>query len=186
MKISIFGLGYVGAVSGACLAELGHEVIGVDVSAHKIDMINRGEAPIVEQTIAELTSNAVGSGRLRATSDGANAVLSTQASLISVGTPTGRNGAPDISHVEQVVREIGAALRDNDHAHTVIIRSTVPPGATMGRLAPMLEEAAREKLVTASISPSIRNSCARVNPSRISKIRHSRLSARFRRVRKKL
>ena len=146
MKISIFGLGYVGAVSGACLAELGHEVIGVDVSAHKIDMINRGEAPIVEQTIAELTSNAVGSGRLRATSDGANAVLSTQASLISVGTPTGRNGAPDISHVEQVVREIGAALRDNDHAHTVIIRSTVPPGATMGRLAPILAEAAGEKL----------------------------------------
>lgn len=146
MKVAIFGLGYVGAVSGACFAELGHEVIGVDVSKAKVDMINRGEAPIVEEMIAELTAGAVKLGRLRATRDAAAAVRAADVSLVSVGTPTARDGAPDLAFVDNVVGEIGAALKGCARPHTVIIRSTVPPGTTQGRLAPILEAAAGEAL----------------------------------------
>ncbi len=146
MKVAIFGLGYVGAVSGACFAELGHDVVGVDVSDAKIAMINRGEAPIVEEMIAELTAGAVRMGRLRATADAAAAVRASDVSLVSVGTPTARDGTPDLSYVDGVVREIGAALKASDRPHTVIIRSTVPPGTTSNRIAPILEEAAGEKL----------------------------------------
>ncbi len=146
MRVAIFGLGYVGAVSGACFAELGHEVVGVDVSDAKIDMINRGEAPIVEEMIAELTAGAVSIGRLRATKDAAAAVRWAEVSLVSVGTPTARDGTPDLSYVDGVVRQIGEALKGADAAHTVIIRSTIPPGATERRLAPILEQAAGEKL----------------------------------------
>lgn len=146
MKVAIFGLGYVGAVSGACFAELGHEVIGVDVSKAKVDMINRGEAPIVEEMIAELTAGAVKLGRLRATRDAAAAVRAADVSLVSVGTPTARDGAPDLAFVDNVVGEIGAALKGGAKPHTVIIRSTVPPGTTQLRLAPILEAAAGETL----------------------------------------
>ncbi len=146
MKVAIFGLGYVGAVSGACLAELGHDVVGVDVSAAKVAMLNRGEAPIVEEMIAELTAEAVRSGRLRASLDAAAAVGAAEVSLVSVGTPTASDGTPDLSCVDSVVAEIGAALKGGDRPHTVIIRSTVPPGATEKRLAPILENAAGERL----------------------------------------
>ncbi len=146
MKVAIFGLGYVGAVSGACLAELGHEVVGIDVSRAKVDMLNRGESPIVEEAIAELTVAAVKSGLLRATMNGAEAVRASDISLVSVGTPTAREGTPDLSFVEGVVREIGAALAGGLRPHTVVIRSTVPPGATMARLAPLLERACGERL----------------------------------------
>ncbi len=146
MKVAIFGLGYVGAVSGACFSELGHEVVGVDVSDAKVAMINRGEAPIVEEMIAELTAGAVQLGKLSATKDGAAAARAADISLVSVGTPTGRDGAPDLSYVDAVVREIGAALRGEQKPHVVVIRSTVPPGTTQGRLAGILEEAADEKL----------------------------------------
>ncbi len=146
MRISIFGLGYVGAVSGACFAELGHEVVGVDISCAKVDMINRGESPIVEEAIAELTVSAVKTGLLRATLDGRAAVRASEVSLVSVGTPTARDGSPDLAFVEGVVREIGEALAGGTSPHTVIIRSTVPPGATMERLAPILEKASGETL----------------------------------------
>jgi GDP-mannose 6-dehydrogenase len=146
MKVAIFGLGYVGAVSGACFAELGHEVIGVDVSDAKIDMINRGEAPIVEEMIAELTAGAVQLGKFRATKDAVAAVRATEISLVSVGTPTARDGAPDLAYVEAVVAEIGAALKTASGPHTVVIRSTVPPGTTQKRLAPILEAAVGEPL----------------------------------------
>jgi GDP-mannose 6-dehydrogenase len=146
MKIAIFGLGYVGAVSGACFAELGHEVVGVDVSDAKIDMINAGEAPIVEEMIAELTAGAVRLGRLRATKNAAAAVRAAEISLISVGTPTAKDGTPDLAYVDHVVREIGAALSGGDQPHVVVIRSTVPPGTTEKRIKPILEEAAGEKL----------------------------------------
>ena len=146
MKVAIFGLGYVGAVSGACFAELGHDVIGVDVADAKVDMINRGEAPIVEEMIAELTAGAVQLGRLRATKDSAGAVRSCDISLVSVGTPTARDGTPDLSFVEHVVAEIGAALKGTSQTHTVVLRSTVPPGTTEKRISAVLEEAAGEKL----------------------------------------
>lgn len=146
MKVAIFGLGYVGAVSGACFAELGHEVVGVDVSDAKIDMINRGEAPIVEEMIAELTAGAVSMGRLRATKDVAAALEGAEISLVSVGTPTARDGAPDLSYVDAVVAGVGAALKGKDRPHTVVIRSTIPPGTTQTRLAPILEAALGERL----------------------------------------
>lgn len=146
MKIAIFGLGYVGAVSGACFAELGHDVVGVDVSDAKVDLINRGEAPIVEEMIAELTAGAVKLGKFRATTDAATAVRAAGVSLVSVGTPTARDGTPDLSQVEHVVAEIGAALKGTAQSHVVVIRSTVPPGTTEKRLAPILEKASGEKL----------------------------------------
>lgn len=146
MRIAIFGLGYVGAVSGACFAELGHDVVGVDVTDAKIDMINRGEAPIVEEMIAELTAIAVQRGKLRAVKDAASAVRACELSIVSVGTPTARDGTPDLSYVDHVVAEIGAALAGTTAAHTVVIRSTIPPGATAKRLAPILERAIGEKL----------------------------------------
>lgn len=146
MKIAIFGLGYVGAVSGACLAELGHDVVGVDVSDAKVDLINRGEAPIVEEMIAELTATAARQGKFRAIRDGASAVRASEVSLVSVGTPTACDGTPDLSYVDRVVAEIGAALKGRREPHIVVIRSTVPPGATEKRFAPVLEQAAGEKL----------------------------------------
>lgn len=146
MRIAIFGLGYVGAVSGACFAELGHDVVGVDVTDAKIDMINRGEAPIVEEMIAELTAVAVQRGKFRAVKDAASAVRACELSIVSVGTPTARDGTPDLSYVDHVVAEIGAALAGTTAAHTVVIRSTIPPGATAKRLAPILERAIGEKL----------------------------------------
>ncbi len=146
MRVSIFGLGYVGAVSGACFAELGHEVVGVDVSRAKVDMINSGQSPIVEEAIAELTVAAVRTGLFRATLDGREAVRGSDVSLVSVGTPTAKDGSPDLTFVEGVVCEIGEALSGGDRPHTVIIRSTVPPGATMERLKPILEKASGEML----------------------------------------
>jgi GDP-mannose 6-dehydrogenase len=146
MRVAIFGLGYVGAVSGACLAELGHQIVGVDISDAKITMINAGAAPIVEELVAELTSEAVATGRLRATRDAREALAGADVSLVSVGTPTARNGAPDLSYVDAVVREIGQALKGGSARHVVIIRSTVPPGATEDRFAPILAEALGEPL----------------------------------------
>ncbi|MEL6360486.1 MAG: nucleotide sugar dehydrogenase [Pseudomonadota bacterium] len=146
MNIAVFGLGYVGAVSSACLADAGHDVVGVDIATSKVDMINAGEAPIVEELIAELMATAVQSGRLRATLDANEAVQGADLSLVSVGTPTGIDGAPNFDFVETVIRQIGAACREREASHTVVIRSTVVPGATMQRFAPILEEASGKKL----------------------------------------
>lgn len=130
MKISIFGMGYVGAVSGACLADLGHEVIGVDKSDKKIELINAGLSPIVEEGIADMIASAVAQGRLRGTTDAAQAVAETELSIISVGTPSAANGAPTLSIVETVVRDIGLAIKAKQSEHTVVLRSTVSPGTT--------------------------------------------------------
>ena len=146
MKVSIFGLGYVGAVSGACLAELGHKVVGVDVSQKKVDLINAGEAPIVEELIAELTIAAVATGAFSATTDANAAVEATDVGLVSVGTPTARDGTPNLDYVDMVVRQIGEACRDRETPFTVVIRSTVTPGATMERFAPILQEASGKAL----------------------------------------
>ncbi|MEZ5896334.1 MAG: nucleotide sugar dehydrogenase [Parvularculaceae bacterium] len=145
MKVAVFGLGYVGAVSGACLAELGHTVIGVDVNRTKVDMINRGEAPIVEEMVAELIHAAVRDGRLRATVDPAVAA-ECDVSLISVGTPTNTAGEPDLTFVDTVVSQIGEVLKGGERSHTVIVRSTIPPGATAGQVAEVLSTALGEPL----------------------------------------
>ncbi len=146
MKISIFGLGYVGAVSCACLPELGHDVIGVDTNPSKVRMINDGASPVVEEGIDELIAAAVRAGRLRATNDVEAAVLGSEVSLISVATPSNSNYTPNLGAVDIVIRSIGAVLSGKPGHHTVVLRSTVPPGTTEDRILPVLEESAGRKV----------------------------------------
>lgn len=138
MRISVFGMGYVGTVSASCFAELGHDVIGVDVNPTKIDMINRGPSPVVEEDLDEAVAAGVKAGRLRAIADTATAVLQSDISLISAGAPMGRTGAPMLDALDAVVDGLGSALRHKNGGHTVVLRSTVPPGTTEGRMLPML------------------------------------------------
>jgi GDP-mannose 6-dehydrogenase len=139
MKVSVFGLGYVGSVSAAMLATDGHEVIGVDLNPDKVAAINAGESPIVEPGLAEALQAVVQHGRLRATTSTEDAVRNSEVSLICVGTPSRRNGSLDLSYVERVAEDIGAALRDADHYHVVVVRSTVLPGTTHDIVIPALE-----------------------------------------------
>jgi GDP-mannose 6-dehydrogenase len=141
VKVSVFGLGYVGAVSCACLPELGHEVIGVDTNPAKVTMINAGQSPVVEEGINELIDKARSHGRLQATHDVDFAIANTEVSLISVATPSNPNYTPNLSAVDAVMRSIGGALRHKAGAHTIVLRSTVPPGTTEERIQPILEEA---------------------------------------------
>jgi GDP-mannose 6-dehydrogenase len=129
MKISIFGLGYVGAVSMACLARDGHEVVGVDLDPVKLDLIRSGRSPIVEEGIQELTAQVVASGKVRVTNDVALAVRDTTLSFICVGTPSSPNGSQDLSAVRRVSEQIGAALKDKPGYHTIVMRSTIQPGS---------------------------------------------------------
>ncbi|MGZ7032755.1 MAG: nucleotide sugar dehydrogenase, partial [Thermoanaerobaculia bacterium] len=140
-SVSVFGLGYVGCVSAACLAREGHTVVGVDVSRSKVDMINAGTATIVEHGIGELVAEMVSAGKLTATTDVASAVARTQISLVCVGTPSQANGGLDLAYVRRVAAEIGAALRDKSDWHVVVIRSTVLPGTTADVVTPILEQA---------------------------------------------
>ncbi len=146
MNISIFGLGYVGAVSCACLAELGHQVIGVDVNPGKVRMINAGESPVVEEGINELMANAVKLGRLHATENVEEAVLGSEISLISVATPSNPNYSPNLSAVDAVIQSIGNVLRSKPGHHTIVLRSTVPPGTTEDRIQPLLESCVGRKV----------------------------------------
>lgn len=139
MRVSIFGMGYVGCVSGACIASLGHEVIGVDLNPQKVELVNEGRSPIVEEKIGDLISSTVRSGHLRATGNAMEAVAESDVSFISVGTPSRPNGAPSLTALDAVTAEIGKAIRAKSKPHTVIVRSTVPPGTTEARVAPVLE-----------------------------------------------
>jgi GDP-mannose 6-dehydrogenase len=146
VKISVFGLGYVGAVSCACLPELGHEVIGVDISPQKVKMINDGQSPVVEEGINELIEKAVKDGKLRATDDVRAAVAGSDVSLVSVATPSNPNYTPNLTAVDAVIRSIGEAIREKSSHHTVVMRSTVQPGTTESRILPILEAAAGRKV----------------------------------------
>jgi GDP-mannose 6-dehydrogenase len=134
-------LGYVGAVTGACFAELGHTVIGVDVNPGKVDMINAGQSPIVESGLQERIQTAVAHGRMRATVDPADAIGNSEVSLICVGTPSAPSGALSLDAVDAVIAEIGHVLRAKKDPHTLVVRSTVVPGTTEDRIAPALAEA---------------------------------------------
>jgi GDP-mannose 6-dehydrogenase len=138
LSVSIFGLGYVGSVSAACFASLGHKVIGVDVSRNKVEMLDSGRSPIVEARMNELVAEANQACRLHATTDPATAVLHSEISFICVGTPSLRNGKLDLSHIEKVASEIGAALKQKNSHHVVVLRSTVLPGTTESVLLPIL------------------------------------------------
>ena len=128
MNVSLFGLGYVGCVSAACFARSGHRVLGVDVNPTKVDLLNAGQSPIVEKDVGAFMLDAVNAGKLRATTDPRQAVLESEVSLLCVGTPSKANGALDLSHIWGVAAQIGAALRDKQTPHVIVIRSTVMPG----------------------------------------------------------
>ena len=140
MRISVFGIGYVGCVSAACFAKEGHTVIGVDVNANKVQMINGGESPIVEAGIGPLLKEVVTSKRLSATTDTDTAVRDTDVSLVCVGTPSNPNGSLDLGYVTRVCEEIGAALKNKHGHHTVVIRSTMLPGTIESVVIPTLEK----------------------------------------------
>ncbi len=141
MKICVIGLGYVGTVVAACLARLGHEVVGVDTQQSKVDLLNAGKAPIVEKDIDSLVAEQVRVERLAATTNLAAAVELTDLALVCVGTPADRNGRIDLSYVRRVCEEIGPALRKHPGAPVVAIRSTVLPGTTRDMVIPTLESA---------------------------------------------
>ena len=145
MKISIFGLGYVGAVSAGCLATDGHEVIGVDPNRTKVDLINQGTTPIIEKDIGEMISKTVKDGTLRATTDVRDAVLNSDMSLICVGTPSQLNGNLDLSHVRKVCEQIGEAIKEKNSFHVVVARSTMLPGSMRAVVIPSLEAASGKK-----------------------------------------
>ncbi|MBI5030561.1 MAG: nucleotide sugar dehydrogenase [Chloroflexi bacterium] len=144
-NISIFGLGYVGTVSAAYLADKGNRVIGVDVNRAKVEMFQEGHSPVIEEGVEELMRKGVYEGRISATVDTAAAVLDSDISLICVGTPSQANGSLDLNYVERVCEGIGAALATKQDYHTVVLRSTVLPGTTEGLLLPILEQASGKK-----------------------------------------
>jgi len=141
MRISTFGLGYVGTVTAACLADKGHRVIGVEINPEKLALFRGGKTPIFEPHLAPLLEKAHRSGRFVATSDVAEAIEGSDLSLVCVGTRSKRGGQPDTSHVENVAGEIGAALRLKRGVHTVAVRSTMLPGAIDSLIVPRIEEA---------------------------------------------
>jgi len=141
LSISIFGLGYVGSVTAACFASIGHRVTGVDVSRAKVEMLESGRSPIIEARMAELVAEARQTCRLHATTDSNAAVCDSEISFVCVGTPSLRSGKLDLRHVEQVAREIGGALREKKSHHVVVLRSTVLPGTTESLVVPVLESA---------------------------------------------
>lgn len=140
MRIGVFGLGYVGTVSAACLARQ-HQVIGVDPNQTKVDLINAGQAPIVEKDLGELVAAATSRGALRATTSAADAVSNTDLSLVCVGTPSRSNGSLELDYLERVSAEIGAALAGKPERHIVVVRSTVLPGTITASVIPALENA---------------------------------------------
>jgi len=145
MRVSIFGLGYVGCVSAASFAAEGHEVVGVDVNREKVDAINEGRSPIVEPGLDELLKSGVTGQRLRATTDTAEAVHATDLSLICVGTPSRKNGSLDLTYLTRVSEQIGDVLKQKSAYHVVAIRSTVLPGTTHGQVIPALEARSGKK-----------------------------------------
>ena len=141
MNISVFGLGYVGAVSAACLADEGHNVVGVDLNPTKVELINSGRATIVEADIDRLTAAGVEAGRLRAVHSSVEAIASSDLSLVCVGTPSLPNGNIDLAQVRSVCQEIGSALAAKAGYHVVVIRSTLLPGSMMSVVVPTLAAA---------------------------------------------
>ena len=138
MKVSIFGLGYVGCVTAACLAKDGHEVIGVDVVSSKVEKLASGHATVVETGLDELISQGHKEGRITATTNGRQAVLDTDASIVCVGTPTGSDGSMDLTALRATIEFIGRATRAKMERHVVIMRSTVPAGTAETVVLPLL------------------------------------------------
>lgn len=146
MKISIFGMGYVGAVSAACLAENGHTIVGVDPNPVKVDLINSGASPIVEAGLEALLREGVAEGRISATADAEHAVQNTDVSFICVGTPSESNGSLNLAYVERVCEDIGSALASKTDFHVVVARSTMLPGSMRDVVIPTLESSSGKRV----------------------------------------
>ena len=140
MKISVFGLGYVGTVSAGCLANDGHDVVGVDPVLTKVDLINAGKSPIIETGLDGIVASAVSEGRLRATTDQNQAIHDTDLSFVCVGTPSQLNGNLDSTSVRRVCELIGDSLKEKRTRHTIVIRSTILPGTMRKVVIPALEQ----------------------------------------------
>ena len=160
MRISVFGLGYVGAVSAACLAAEGHTVVGVDTNSAKADLLNQGRAPVVEAGLGELMEDGVRTDRLRATTDCDAAVGDTDLAFVCVGTPSKGNGSLDLTYLRRVAGEIGQAIRHRRSPIVVVIRSTVLPGTTRQVLLPDLERAAGRPVAVAVYPEFLREGTA--------------------------
>jgi GDP-mannose 6-dehydrogenase len=143
--LSVFGIGYVGSVTAACLAHKGNRVIGVDINASKVELLDSGRTPVLEHGLDEVIAECHRAGRLRATTDAAEAVKQSDVSVICVGTPGQRNGKLDLSHVQRACEEIGQALQRKDTFHLVVLRSTVLPGTTESVVSPALEKASKKR-----------------------------------------
>ncbi len=145
-SISVIGLGYVGAVSMACLSHLGFRMVGVDVSFEKVRAIKEGRSPIVEARLGELLANGVSSGLIDATQNLVAAVIDTNVTFMSVGTPTSKDGGCDFTYVRQASRAIGQAIALKSDYHVVVLRCSVPPGTTLDVVVPEIEAASGKKL----------------------------------------
>lgn len=145
MEISVFGMGYVGVVSAACLTNDGHNVIGVDTNETKANLVNAGTSPVIEKDVASFLSAAHAEGKLSATTNAAEAVAASSLSLVCVGTPSRKNGSLNTSIVEKVCKEIGAALKLKDAYHCIVIRSTMLPGTIHEVVIPALESSSGKK-----------------------------------------
>lgn len=145
-KISVIGLGYVGAVSVACLAQLGFEMVGVDISTDRVDAVRNGKSPIVEDRLEELLSSGVDDGRITATTNLIPAILESDVTFLSVGTPTAADGSCDLTYVRQASRGIGQAIAMKQGFHLIVLRCSVPPGTTLDVVAPEIEAASGKKL----------------------------------------
>lgn len=145
MKISIFGLGYVGAVSLACLARDGHDVVGVDIDPTKLRLISEGKTPVVEEGMVNLMQQVAASGRVSVTTDAEEAVLGSEISLVCVGTPSAANGSQDQGAILRLAEQMGRALRRKDSGHVVVFRSTLVPGTVEDVLRPIVERESGKK-----------------------------------------
>jgi len=148
LSISVFGMGYVGSVTAACFAHVGHHVTGVDVSPDKVEMMAAGRSPIIEARMSELVEEAHKAGRLCATTDAAEAIRNSEISFVCVGTPSLRSGKLDLGYVERVVHEIGVALKQKNSYHVIVLRSTVLPGTTESLVIPTVEMASGRRAGT--------------------------------------
>jgi GDP-mannose 6-dehydrogenase len=143
--VSVFGLGYVGSVTAACLAHKGNTILGVDVNSQKVEALNAGRSPILEPKIEELITECHRNGKLKATTSSVDAIAQTEISFVSVGTPSQRNGELDLSGIVHVCKEIGAALKAKNGFHGIVLRSTILPGTTEKVVTPALEAASGKR-----------------------------------------
>jgi len=145
MAVSIFGLGYVGAVSAACFASKGTKVIGVEVNKEKLELFKKGEIPIFEPGLSELLKDGFNTGQFSATDSSYDAVMQSDISFICVGTPSLKGGGADTTFIKRASAEIGSAIKNKDDAHSVVVRSTMLPGSIREIVVPAIEESSGKK-----------------------------------------